>query len=243
MAVKVGDTFRSAYADSNPLWRVMGRAGTGMWRCVTQPETIVVGGKSMVVDDYAGVARGFTTSDIERTKAWAKRFENVMSDHERFISELPIGAVVHYNDSFKRWIRLVRVAGEEHKRLLPVALLGDWSKWDLPHRLPDGSIDRGYHAERILKGDAMEPNISCIYEGMSATSRARHEDPRNMVPVSLDVPDMNDGDVRLARAIAEYRAVLEALAVPDRNATVDDYRAALSRALTRTEDAVRKLIP
>lgn len=256
MAVKIGDTFRHHYADGNPLWTVTAKAGRGMWRCAITDDM-----------DWTGVERGFTTDDIERAKAWEQTFATMRDEHEIYFSTLPIGSIVHYDNGFAQYVRCVRVEGPKGKRLRPIALVGNWSDFDLPKLRADGTVSLGYHAKMIRDGEAFEPNYSNIWEtkdakgrewsqrgvgnysglseiGRERKSHDRHQqpfDPATAEPIDLTPPAPSAEEQLLASVIGKWRTVVRVLEVPD-DATVEDYRRAMTLAMSAAERGVRESI-
>ena len=176
-------TFHSHYADANPKWVVREKRGRGTWI-------------AEVIDcpDYSGVKRAFTTQEIEGSNRVAKFWNKLANEGEQFYANLVVGSIVHYNNGHNSFVRC-KVMPD--KQLLPIALVGSWASHELPHRMNDGSIYNGYQVDKIKEGKVFQPNASNIYEytilqkkdsqpiGFNATI-----DPRNMTPLSFDVPAM-----------------------------------------------------
>ena len=198
--------------------------------------------------------RGLTLADVRALVGQERAWQGIMDEHDAFISGLPLGAIVHYNNGFGQFIRCERVEGERGKRLMPIALIGNWSDYDLPRRNVDGSVTLGYNAERIVNRDPFEPNYSSIWEAkddkgkawfmrglnpdgsppahLNEVGRARFAeqryqkpfDPAAEPPVDLTPPPPPEGE---ARALAAYVQQLRAIesAIGDTPRTLDEAKA------------------
>lgn len=179
----IGQTFRSAYADGMPLWKVTRSRGRGVYECTTVDEPVVIDGKSYP-GDYANVMKLFTTAQVEHAVQMADHFRSLMNDHEAFYASLQAGQVVHYHDGFGQFIRCEVVELAEATRLdfdtmlagskvlKQVALVGAWRSYDL-------KAD-GFRAKQIREGKLMKPNASNIYENPKAEFDDKSGDPRQM---------------------------------------------------------------
>jgi hypothetical protein len=146
--------------------------------------------------DWGGVVKLFSTNEIRRSLAMLSFWEESSKKSEGFYTEARLGSVCHYHNSFGAYIRCEVVAGETErskgklvKCLKPTAMVGEWRVYDLPHRRPDGSINYGYQAERIVKGECFEPHSSNIWESPDFERRG-HPDPTTMPALDLSVPQM-----------------------------------------------------
>lgn len=176
--------------------------------------------------------RGLTLRDVKALVAREDAWQGIFDEHERYISSLRIGDVVHYNDGFNRYVRCVRVEGEKGKRLRPIALVGEWRDYDLPRRNVDGTITRSYMAERIANGEAYEPNYSNIYEASESLRLRATHDPRRLDPIDLSVPDMTPEQERvaaLARRLDSIRALVAE--TPRQDATYEHLQGLLHRVV------------
>lgn len=213
VSVKIGDTFRSVYADSNALWKVTARAGRGVYLAVIQNEPIEYNGK-LYDSDYTGVEKAFKVSEIEGSKRMSRLFENLRDAEEDFFDTLEVGDIVHYNDGFNNFVRCEIVIGTEdnvggldrsenigRKVMLPIGLVGNWNNYDLPYRSKDGEIHYGYHAEKIVNGTgAWRARQTCIVEAPDYAYGNRENiiDPRGMEAIDLTVPPMTDDELQAA---------------------------------------------
>lgn len=193
-------TFQAAYADGMPTYRVERARGRGTYDCV------------IVSPDYKGETKVFGAEEIRRAIAWEKALDNTMSKIDAWYDKIPLGAIVHYDNGFGQYVRCrvvmgttVHSAGKSVKCLLPIALVGNWYKNDLPHRRLTGELVKGYHAERIEKGEMFRP--STVYE-----VNPHGPDPKNMPALDLTVPEATPEQVermRLNKAIEEIRNAAE----------------------------------
>jgi hypothetical protein len=209
-------------------------------------------------DGYAISAahlRGLTLRDIKALVANEDMWSNLTDDHERFYASLPVGSIVHYHNSFGRFVRAVRVEGPAGKRLRPIALVGNWPAYDLPRRLPNGDISREHYPDMIESGERFEPHYSNIWEAQDAEGKAymmrgfsedgsppahlndigiarfreqryqRPFDPAAEPAIDLSVPDMTPEQERLATLARRLDAIR--LAVNETFTDEAEYRAAL----------------
>jgi hypothetical protein len=107
----------------------------------------------------------------------------IVDESDDYYNGLNPGQVVHYSNGFGQFIRCLVT---KEKDLLPLALVGEWKSYDLPHRHLNGDIIWGYHAENILKEKVFHPHASNIYE--FSKSLQGKLDPRK-----LDAIDLNAG--------------------------------------------------
>ena len=191
-----GKTFRYPYADANPLWKVVKSRGGNCYVC-------------QVIEcyDYEGVQKVFAKEEIETSIERDKMFAAMANDHDKFYASLPVGAIVHYHSGFGNF---VRCEVTKDKKLLPIALVGKWSTFDLPSRHKNGAIRYGHYPEKILKKEVFEPNYSNIYEA-SKGLQGRHDDPVNMKPIDLNIPEMTEEEAKSAKLwqkVDEVRSLL-----------------------------------
>jgi len=212
----VGQTFRSTYADGNPLWRVVKKAGPQAWQCVID-EYYEIDGKT-VPCDFFGTVKLFSTKEINGSKNFENLWEQLATHCDNFYNTLNTGDIVHYNNGFNEYVRCNVLPD---KRLMPVALVGNWKQWDLPQRRQDGSIYNGYHADCILKQQPFQPNATNIYEYQLAnkTTRADSLDPRPLPAVDLSVPDMTPEQNETAQNWQHVQQLQDILANRDGNDT------------------------
>lgn len=194
-------TFRSTYADGNPLWRITGRAGRGAWYAVSEDDM-----------DYSGIRKAFTTDEVRRALQWQSNVSRVFADHDRFWETIPLDSIVHYHDSFGRYVRgTVKILTPTNsdvphhygqRGIVPTALVGAWAPNDLPHRDNHGDITAGYQARKIHSGDGgWQPSHTCMVEGTHRL-RADEPDPRTLEPLDLsDPPELTGDDARAARIL------------------------------------------
>jgi hypothetical protein len=203
--VKVGTTFHAPFQDANPLWEVIESKGNGCWTCR------VVG-----CPDYSGTQKLFSTSEITSILETAAAYKQVALDNDRWYKNLTVGSIVHYNNGFNNYVRCEVVRGvynssfeskkttKVENHLLPIALVGDWKPYDLPKRRLDGTIELGYYAQHIVDKELMHPHTSSIYE-----CTGRGLDPRELEPISLEVPPVSDEAARIAKLVRACNAVRE----------------------------------
>jgi len=211
--VQKGSKFRSGYADANPEWEVMSKAGRDAWRCRVTDDC----------PDYSGTVKLFSTKEIKHSLGWSAMFAEAGKQSEDFYASAKLGSIVHYHNGFKQYVRCEVVMGVSKLRgngrtytapekcLKPIALIGEWRAYDLAQRMADGSIHYGYHAKAILTEDFFNPSASNIYENPGFGHR-NEGDPRSMPPVDLSVPEMSqeaEAKAKLEQLRQKIRKVLE----------------------------------
>jgi hypothetical protein len=185
--VSVGVTFRSTYADSNALWKVVSSRGRD-WLCEIVNEPFEFEGNTYD-GDYAGSQKVFMTSEIARAIKFSNFFDQKMDEHHNFYANLHEGQTIHYHNGFGQWVRCVVVNQDGKNVLKSVALLGNWHRSDLVRRLPTGDICYGYNAQKIIDGETMTPNASNLWEN-GCKGPPFSDDPTTLAPISLDIPEM-----------------------------------------------------
>lgn len=199
--VKTGVTFRSAYADSNALWRVE-RVSDGIAHCVIVNEPWEYNGRTYD-GDYAGVRKPFYVSEVEDKLAWEESMRESQKRNEDFFDGLEPGQIVHYHNGFGDFVRCEVIVLDEDTRsgpseykagtkvLQPIALVGKW-KHDLPREYKDENgqtkVVIPYHAEKVLnRTGAWRPHQSCVFEAPEYASQYRRNqgDPTGMKPINL----------------------------------------------------------
>jgi hypothetical protein len=188
-AIKIGTRFFYSHADSTPQWEVTEAPRKGLYVAV-------------VVDsvDWNGTRRGFTESEVRVGMEVRADVVKRMDEQAQFYAGLKVGDVYHYDSGRQAYVRCEVVIDTPPNRetrgpcLKPIALVGKWSQMDLPRRRLDGTVDLGYHAERIRKGEAFTPHTSNIYE----VKPGRGLDPRKATPIDLSLPPMAPEEVRKA---------------------------------------------
>ena len=118
-----------------------------------------------------------------------KLFESLADAGDKYYASLTPGQIVHYDNGGNEYVRCEVVVNNSMvpaKQLKPIALVGEWREWDLPHRMADGTVNPGYHAKDIADGKTMHPNASNIYE--YRLNNPGKIDPRPLAPISLTVP-------------------------------------------------------
>jgi hypothetical protein len=186
-------TFRSTYADSNALWRVIAPRGKGTYLCEIVNEPIEYDGR-ILDGDYAGVQKAFLREEILQSLNWQNLFENIHDESDKFYNNLSVDDVIHYNNGFNQYVRCKVVLEDNEKKLLPVALVGGWREYDLPHRRINGEIEYGYNARQINEQVSMRPNATNIWE-----FNRKGANPADLLPIDLSVPDMTPDQSDIAK--------------------------------------------
>jgi len=160
MAVRIGTKFHSVIADANAEWKVTAKLGRGVWEA------------TCIDEDYGGSTQAFRTGDIKASQAIDKMFADNRRSHEGFYADLTVGETIHYFNGFTEFVRCKVVEEGGENRLMPVALVGDWTHHS------------EYHRKKIERRESFTPNVSCIYEAPSY-ARKSGPDPREMEPVEF----------------------------------------------------------
>lgn len=192
-------TFRSTYADSNALWRVVKKKSKDCYLCEIVNEPVEFEGK--VLDgDYAGVQKVFMDHEIQNALGMQDFWNKIHNDHDAFYDSLRIGQIVHYHNGFGTF---VRCEVSVDKQLKPLALVGNWRSHDLPRRLATGEIEGGYWYKRIVDKELSKPNATNIWEFYRNADPKRipagmNCDPTSMKPIDLQVPEMTEEQKHVA---------------------------------------------
>ena len=205
-------TFRSTYADSNALWRVVSKKSKDCFLCEIVNEPFEFEGK-VYEGDYAGVQKVFLKSEIDKAVGWQSFWDDVHNDHEAFYNSLKIGQIVHYHNGFNSYVRCEVV---EDKKLKSIALLGNWHSHELPRRLPTGEILDTYWSKKIKEGDVSKPNATNIWEFYENNKNNKKpanmtDDPTVMTPINLELSAMTEDEKRNAELWATVNKVRDIL--------------------------------
>lgn len=212
--VKIGTTFRSPFADSNPKWMVTASIGKGVWDCLITGDN----------PDYAGTTRSFRTRDIADALRWDNAISNTMAAHDKWWSAQMVGTTVHYHNGFQQFVRgEIAINAKGEKVMRPTALVGAWRDYDLPRFIEDGSIAYGYYAKRIITQDYqdLQPNYTNMYESpgyrRGTGTNLPSVDPRDLTPLDLTPPPMTTDqahDANIVRVLNHIVGIAQ-----DRNIT------------------------
>lgn len=208
ITVGIGTEFRWVIADGNCLWRVTGKAGPNVWHAEVQPEWTEIRGERMMVSDYAGTTDVFTTERIAGSLNMDRVFERLANDSDFFWEDRVEGAIVHYHNSFGRYVRGRIVIEDGRKVMLPIALVGAWKPSDLVSWTAWGEVSKGYHVRQIEEGETMRPHASNIYEcpGFSGPrGEAAEINPREAKALDLTPPERTPDDIDFHDSVARWR--------------------------------------
>ena len=128
-------------------------------------------------DHYFGWGRkGVSTRTVQgyigRDEGMAALFKKEAPD---FIENLPVRSIVHYDKGHGQFVRYEVVAATPTewndddrdpptKMLKPIAILGEWRDYDLPHYALDGRVVQAHEIDNIQKGELTLINPSNLYE-------------------------------------------------------------------------------
>jgi hypothetical protein len=185
--ININSTFRSAYADSNALWKVIEKKSEDVYLCEIVNEPVEYDGK--VFDgDYAGTQKVFLSQEIERSIDFKKAIDKIKRDCDDYYDSLSEGQIVHYHNGFGEY---VRCKINEDKKLVPFALVGNWRSYDLPKRLSDGTVNIPHHCKQILNQKPFKPSSSNIFE-YPGFSNKNNFSPINSPEVNINIPEQTE---------------------------------------------------
>jgi hypothetical protein len=184
MKITIGTKFHSSYCDANPEWTVTSQRGGDTWNCTVTNCT-----------DYIGSKKVFGGEEIRASIQMAKFWSKTADESENFYKNLAVGAIVHYSNGFGQF---VRCQVNKDKKLVSIALVGDWREYDLPRRRANGEIDLPYHVKKLIEKEPYTPHASNIYE-FSSSLQKQYANPINLKPIDLNVPEMTPGQTETAR--------------------------------------------
>jgi hypothetical protein len=198
-----GTKFHATYQDGNPEWSVTKSRGRGVF-------------EARIVDErcFGAVTKVFTTEEINRSIAMSQYFSNTLSESDRFYASLTLGQVVHYHNSFGKFIRCVVVDAclpdtgfNKVRCLMPIALVGPWHKSDLPKRRPNGEVYYGYNVDKIRNQEPWKPNYQHIYESGAGSTATSYGDPSKLPEVDLTLPELTAEEQATAALWAKVDAI------------------------------------
>ena len=184
-AVKVGTTFRKAYADGMPLWEVIRIEGKFAYIQVVN-EPIEHNGTTFD-SDWAWATDTTSLAQIRQILAFEETVRQRLGADADWWNSQPDGTELHYHDSFGRFVRGTVTRRNGTPELLRTALIGTWEKRDIVTTNYDGTPNYSHHAKKILEGDSWTPSASNVYEH-NPSNFARFADPRTMEPVAIKTP-------------------------------------------------------
>lgn len=183
MQVRIGvSKFNDSYADTMLEFVVVAKEGK-LYKCEAKDA------------DYGNHVRYYNRKQILAKLEWAAMWDDVAKGRADFWATRKVGDILHYHNSFGKYIRGVVINDGGEMKLKPTAMVGSWDKYDLPSRKRTGEISYPYHADKILNGGpdaAWQPSDGCVYESPTFSGPMGPEagkDPRKMTPIDLTVPE------------------------------------------------------
>lgn len=163
--------------------------------------------------------RGVNKNTVRTQLLQQRSLAEMFNRGDGFYASLRLGQVVHYHSGFGAFYRCEVVRGKTphgpgvQNCLKPVALVGNWRTYELPKRMPDGSVHLGHAAKSVSDGDLMTPHHSSVFESPEYAYKGNAElpDPTALPPVSLEVPGMTDAEEQKAslwRQVARIRSLM-----------------------------------
>lgn len=148
----------------------------------------------------AATIRGLTLTDVRRMVQADQFWDEIADDNATFLQKQKVGTILHYNNGFNQYVRQEVVEVNGKKKLKPIALVGDWRQFDLPHRDERGKIYYPYNAKRVVEQELSDRlQISTTYESPKCVKRDKMLDPRNLPVIDLTVPPMTAEQTEAAK--------------------------------------------
>jgi hypothetical protein len=191
--IKINETFRSTYADSNALWKVIEKKSNDVYLCEIVNETFEYDGK-IFNGDYAGIQKVFLAEEVKRAVDFQKASEKIKQNCDNYYDSLTEGQIVHYHNGFGEYVRC-RV--NQDKKLVPFALVGRWRTYDLPKRLADGTVHLSHQCKQILNQTPFKPHASNIFE-YSEFSDKNNFSPIDAPEVDISIPEQTEEEKQIA---------------------------------------------
>lgn len=194
MTVRTGTRFFYLHADSKPEWKVVEKRGKDTWLA------------TVVSDDWHGTKKVFGTEEIEEAIDRERRIEALFERRDNFWESRTVGEILHYHDSFGRYVRGEVVRRNDKMVFVPTALVGAWSGTDLPMRMR-----HSYHVKRILNPEndsTWQPNESSVFEAKTFSrpfGPNREFDPRTAVAIDLSDPPELEGEAAIEAKYEKLR--------------------------------------
>ena len=190
--VKPGDTYRKVIGDANCLIEVESIDGNHVLGVVVD-EPITLNGITLASDN-AGQQVSDLLDDVKKkiagAKAWDKMVRRQNAATRDFWETLHVGDVIHYRNfpnEFYRGVAVRQVDGQMAMQI--TALVGNWSKNDLPKRGAYGQIHAPYPTQMVQERRVIRPNASLIFESPTYSEPGKETDPRTMNELDLTIPD------------------------------------------------------
>lgn len=214
----IGKTFRYGHADANPEWRVMSARGKGVYVC-----------RIINCPDYEGHEQLFSTEQIKALEGFERAMQQRFARSEDFYARLNPGQIIHYCNGHKQWVRLKAERQNGQMVVIPIALVGEWREYDLPHRNRTGELTEGYHAKQIREGKPFHTPASNIYECPERPrSHNQHGNPNDMPAINLNVLPPTPAEIAITalwRKLRDVESVLNDHKENDPNKLLSQIRA------------------
>lgn len=200
--VKVGDEFGVMIADGIERFRVTDMTARTVF-AVGLSELVDVDGKQIDIATQTERTREFAKSEVVGYLRSEKANRRSISEQEQFWNDQEVGAVLHYDHGFGKFVRGHVAVVHGKNQFVPDALVGNWEPYELPHHTATGEVDHGYFADKIAAGEtsAWRPHFSTIVEHSATLNTASYSfgvDPLNSPAIDLTVPEQNDDERREA---------------------------------------------
>ncbi len=199
--IEVGKTtFYATLADSRSLYTVMKSRGGDTYDCEVKAHP-----EHGTQIDWLGHKKVFGGEEIRSSIAHDRALDSLFASADNFWASRRIGEVLHYHDSFGRYVRGIVVDTPKGKQMRATALVGNWTGHDLPKRGPDGEVRVPYQVKKIREGDTWAPNESCVYEAEAFSRKRDLPDPRKMPALDISDPAPLEGEAAEAARYEKMR--------------------------------------
>jgi hypothetical protein len=152
----------------------------------------------------------FTGADLRAKARMAAFFSQAREDEQAARDALSVGQIVHYHDSFGRYLRCEVVLDDDgEKAYKPLAMVGDWGDHDTRGRVMyDATISYPYDAQKVMQAKVFKGRADSVYESDAFNdTRGGDVDPRSLDPIEIVTPDITPEDEAFA---AVYKAIRQA---------------------------------
>jgi hypothetical protein len=160
--INIGSTFVSNYANHELSFTVTRFVGD------------VVFAEAEPNNGWGITERPFSRSEALQKIGWAEIFAKAVERANSFWTDIAIGSVLHYHSGYGRMIRGIVVLDDESKtkKMQPLALIGEWSESELPHRSATGEVLEGTAVAGIRQARLIAPDPDTIWEAMTDTKKS-----------------------------------------------------------------------
>ncbi len=194
--IAIGTTFTAPLADSRSIFTVIEARGGDTYQCEVKADPIY--GPNI---DWFGHRKVYGGEEIRAELSQERMWATLRKSANEFWASRKVSEIVHYHNGFGQYVRGEIVRVDDQNKMMPIALVGNWSKHDLPRRQSDGSVFYSYHVKKIRfpgEDSSFQPNDSNVWESKNFSKPMgpnRDFDPVTAKPIDLSDPAPLEGDV------------------------------------------------